>query len=112
MYKTTPYFSNTETCIIEFDSTIVNLNLIEDVEKDVEKDVERDVEKDRNKTLSKNEQIILIEIKKDAKVSAAKLSVILGINIRNTQKTLEKLKTKDIIERIGANKGGYWNIKN
>ena len=78
------------------------LSLIEDVEKDVEKE----------KTLSKNEQIILIEIKKDAKISAAKLSVILGINTRNTQKTLDRLKTKGLIERIGADKGGYWNIKN
>jgi ATP-dependent DNA helicase RecG len=80
----------------------VILSLIEDVEKDVEKE----------KTLSKNEQIILIEIKKDAKISAAKLSVILGINTRNTQKTLDRLKTKGLIERIGADKGGYWNIKN
>ena len=104
MHKTTPCFSNSETYITEFDSTIVNLSLIEDVEKDVEKD--------RNRTLSKNEQIIINEIKKDAKISAAKLSIILGINIRNTQKALDKLKTKGIIERIGANKGGYWNLKN
>ena len=35
----------------------------------------------------------------------------IGINIRNTQKTLDKLKTKGIIERIGADKGGYWKRK-
>ena len=105
-------YNNTKpTYITEFDSTIVSLSLIEDVEKDVEKDVERDVEKDRNRDLSKNEQIIVREIEKDAKISAAKLSVVLGINTRNTQKTLDKLKTKGIIERIGADKGGYWEIK-
>jgi predicted HTH transcriptional regulator len=29
-----------------------------------------------------------------------------------TQETLDRLKTKGLIERIGADKGGYWNIKN
>ncbi len=92
--------------IAEFDSTIIELPLTQDVEKDVIKDVIKDVEK----SLSKNEQIIIREIRRNAKISAARLSEILNINHRNVQKSLSKLKEKGIIVRIGPNKGGHWII--
>lgn len=97
-------YNNTKpNYITEFDSTIVSLTLNKDVNNDVNNDV--------NINLSKNEQIVIEEIRKNAKISAAKLSLVLKINTRNTQKTLERLKTKGVIERIGPNKGGYWEIK-
>lgn len=71
----------------------MSLSLIEDVEEDVE----RDVEKDRNRNLSKNEQIIVREIEKDAKISAAKLSVVLGINTRLPSTSLCFVQDKHLI---------------
>lgn len=101
--------------ITEFDSTIVNLTFSEDVNKDVIKDVEKDVNNDLTDhieiDLTLNERVAIIELRNNPKISASKLSLLLKINTRNTQKILEKLKTKGLIERIGPNKGGYWKIK-
>ena len=69
------------------------------------KDVEKDVE-----NLSKSEKLILVEIKINPKITAQKLSEKIGINVRNVQKNIQQLKNKNLIERIGPDKGGYWNI--
>jgi len=83
-----------------------------DVERDVEKDVERDVVKELEKTLTNNELLIVKEMISNPKTTSQKLSAILGINERNTQKYIEKLKKKKIVQRIGPAKGGQWIVVN
>jgi len=39
------------------------------------------------------------------------LSNIVGITADNVRVNLSKLKSKDLIERVGADKGGYWRVK-
>lgn len=43
-------------------------------------------------------------MKSNSKISAKELSIIVGISSR-------KLKEKNIIQRIGSAKGGYWEVK-
>ncbi|MBS3099311.1 putative DNA binding domain-containing protein [Candidatus Pacearchaeota archaeon] len=66
--------------------------------------------KDTVKLLSKNEQKIIIEIEKNPRITSEELSNLLDINIRNTKKNIEKLKTKGLLKRIGSAKGGYWEV--
>jgi ATP-dependent DNA helicase RecG len=63
------------------------------------KDTEKDTEK-----LSNNQTVILKEIRNNNNITVEELSVILGINLRNTKNNILKLKTKGLIERIGITK--------
>ncbi|MDR0796833.1 MAG: putative DNA binding domain-containing protein [Tannerella sp.] len=55
--------------------------------------------------------IIIDMIKNDGFVSIPELSKVLNVNHKTIKRDIEKLKTKGMIERIGANRGGYWKIK-
>jgi len=61
--------------------------------------------------LSKNQKIILDEIKKNPRITSEDLSIIIGITADNVRVNLSKLKSKNLIERIGPDKGGYWRVK-
>jgi len=43
-------------------------------------------------------------------ISASEMAEIIGITKRAVEKQLARLKEKDIIDRIGPDKGGYWKI--
>lgn len=43
-------------------------------------------------------------------ISASEMAEIIGITERAIEKQLAKLKEKDIVDRIGPDKGGYWKI--
>jgi ATP-dependent DNA helicase RecG len=43
-------------------------------------------------------------------ISASEMAKIIGITERAVEKQLAKLKEKNIIDRIGPDKGGYWKI--
>lgn len=72
-----------------------------------EKDVEKDVEK-----LSPRQREIVSFIKAEPNISAVNLAAKVGINLRNIQIHLKKLKNLKIIVRICPAKGGYWKIIN
>jgi ATP-dependent DNA helicase RecG len=78
--------------------------------KNTVKDTIRDTVKDTVKFLSKNEHKIYEIFKHNPKITSVELSEIIGINLRNTKKNIEKLKEKGLIKRIGPAKGGYWKI--
>lgn len=60
--------------------------------------------------LSKNQILIIENIKQNNKISARELSGIIGISSRKIEENIKKLKDKAILKRIGAAKGGYWQI--
>jgi ATP-dependent DNA helicase RecG len=55
---------------------------------------------------------ILDLLKKDPYITQKELGNIVGLSRRGVEKNISILKAKKIIERIGANKGGYWKIEN
>ncbi len=59
--------------------------------------------------LSDNQQKILRQIKLNNKISASKLSDIIGISKRKIEENLAKLKEQGILERIGGTRG-CWKI--
>lgn len=67
-----------------------------------------------NKTdvkMTSNRNKIISEVRNNPNITAARLSVILGISVTAVQKNIEYLKTVGRIERIGSNKSGYWKVK-
>lgn len=71
----------------------------------VENVVEDVVEK-----LSSRQLEILNMIKDNPNLSAVKISSILSINVRTIQRDLKRLKELGLISRVGADRGGKWNL--
>jgi ATP-dependent DNA helicase RecG len=49
-------------------------------------------------------------IKENNQISANQIAVLLNITERTAQRDLNKLKDKNIVKRIGPDKGGFWEI--
>jgi ATP-dependent DNA helicase RecG len=60
--------------------------------------------------LTFREQQIILLILHHPKITRTKMAQLLKINPSAVQKHLEKLKNKNIIKRIGSDKGGFWEI--
>jgi len=61
--------------------------------------------------LTENQQKILTIIAEKSRISASELAVIVGISKRKIEENISKLKSKGLLERVGADKGGYWKVK-
>jgi ATP-dependent DNA helicase RecG len=60
--------------------------------------------------LDKTSKNILDEIRKDPHITAKKLAMILDLSLRTIEKRLAKLKTDNMLKRIGSDKTGYWKL--
>lgn len=54
---------------------------------------------------------ILALIKEDNRITKKSVAQKLGIGTTTVSRYISSLKDKDIIERVGSDKGGYWKIK-
>ena len=59
--------------------------------------------------ITDNQQIIINSMKINPKVSATKLSEIVGISKRKIEENIAKLKKMGLIERVGGTRG-YWEV--
>lgn len=65
-----------------------------------------------NSGLNENEQSIIDLLRTNPNLSAKELSHNLDIPFRSVQRYISNLKDKGIIQRIGSNKTGYWEVIN
>ncbi len=79
--------------------------------KTTQKTAQKTTQKTTQKITHKTTRKIVTLIMKNPKVSRRELSQLVGISEDGVKFQLDKLKRKGIIERIGPDKGGYWNIK-
>ena len=61
--------------------------------------------------LSEKQKTIIATMLNNPTISAKELSRIIGISQRKIEENIKKLKKKEIIKRIGPDKGGYWKVK-
>jgi ATP-dependent DNA helicase RecG len=66
---------------------------------------------DINGNVSESSEKIIKIIKGNPKITTEEISSLLKLTTRAIEKNISKLKDEEIIERIGADKGGYWKIK-
>ena len=100
------YYNSVEQChingnandFIEFMLNIIDSSLIKITQKTTQK-------------LNDNQIKILKYIKEDPKITRNELASKLNISSDGVKYNLKKLIDKNIIERIGPDNGGYWNIK-
>jgi predicted HTH transcriptional regulator len=62
-------------------------------------------------TISENQNRILSLIATNSRITALELSVEVGINERNTKKSIKLLQDAGLLERKGARKNGRWIVK-
>ena len=60
--------------------------------------------------LDEKEQLVLNEIEKNQNLSAKDISELLNLPFRSVQRYISNLKDKGFVERVGANKNGYWKV--
>ena len=53
---------------------------------------------------------ILELIKANPEITIPEIAFIIGISDRSIERNLQKLQEQNILKRIGANKGGHWEI--
>ncbi len=64
-----------------------------------------------NVVLNEMEKLVLDMLKKNPYLTAVMISEMLNKSSRTIQRTIESLKNKNLIERIGEKKNGYWKVK-
>ena len=60
--------------------------------------------------MEKTREKIVQAIKNNPNVTTAELADILDISQKGVEWQLKQLKEKGILRRVGADKGGYWEI--
>ena len=96
--KSEPIFEFKRNC--EFSVAFDTINIAKDTIKDTVKDTVNGVQGKMLALLSEN-----------PRMTAKKISLELGINERNVKKNIKALKEAGLVERVGAAKGGHWEVK-
>ena len=82
------------------------VEVAENDEKSSEKDSDKSSEKDSDKSSEK----ILQLLAKTPTLSAKQLAQQLGLSSRAIEKNIAQLKADGLLKRVGAAKGGYWEV--
>ena len=62
--------------------------------------------------VGENERKILAIIAHSPQSTAREMAEVLGITLRQCERILASMKQKELIVRVGANKGGHWEVVN
>lgn len=81
-------------------------------EQDTRKSSEKGSEKSSEKGSKKTRDRIVCEMKENPSVTINELALMLSISDRAVSKHLKKLQEQGIIKRVGADRGGYWEVIN
>lgn len=91
----------------ELKNRYVHIRYNEEVAKNVTQKVTVNV----TVKVTENQKRILEEIKKNPFITQEELSNIVGITRKSINENMKKLQQNGIIERIGADRNGHWEIK-
>lgn len=83
------------------------LEVMLDTLKDIEKD---NIPNNAQQNAQQNAQEIMNEIVKNRYITIKQLSAICKLGTRTVQKIINELREQNKIKRVGANKGGYWEV--
>jgi ATP-dependent DNA helicase RecG len=81
-----------------------------DLQKDLDKNLEKDLEKFSKFQLTDSQLNILNGMIGNPKVTQKQLAAIVGINDKNIRNNIQVLKKRELVERIGPDKGGRCEV--
>lgn len=62
-------------------------------------------------SLSESQAKILAEIRNNANITIPQIAKNIGMAKSSVDYGISKLKKKNVLERVGSNKTGYWKVK-
>ncbi len=112
IFNYTPIYSKGgEPQLIERDIFQIIIPLTPEIDHDInQKTVEKGSEKGSEKSSEKSSEKIITYMKEDKDITILELSQKLKISTRAVEKHIAKLKKERKIRRVGADKGGYWEV--
>ena len=69
-----------------------------------------DLKTDLKSDLKTDEELIVKLILTNSKITISELSKSIGKGLTVTKENIKKLKNKNILQRIGSDKGGCWKV--
>ena len=102
----------TSGVMVKCNASPIYMDLLEEMRgKNVQINVHKNVQINDCEKLTKIEKEILEIIIENPEITQVNIANRLGIVTKTVQRGIATLKTKGIIERVGSNKKGYWEIK-
>ena len=83
---------------------------VENEESRVENEESKGENKESREKNEESREKILDLIKDNVFITQNKIAAATGLSIKGVEKNIKQLKLNGLIERVGANKGGYWKI--
>ena len=102
----------TSGVMVKCNASPIYMDLLEEMRgKNVQINVHKNVQINDYEKLTKIEKEILEIIIENPEITQVNIANRLGTVPKTVQRGIATLKTKGIIERVGSNKKGYWEIK-
>ena len=92
------------------DASIIGGTIGGTIEGTIEGTVEGTVEETVEETVENNSDRIIELIKEDPYITAKQIQAKIDLSRRGVEYQINNLKERNVIKRIGPNKGGYWKI--
>ena len=102
------YYDSIAECHVNGNANVFINFMLECINTALEKTIQKTTQKIK---LNDNQLMIMELIKDNPKITRNELAEKLNITSDGVKYNLKKLIDNDFIERIGADNGGYWNIK-
>lgn len=106
--KRQKYYDSTSMCHINGNANVFIDFMLMCINSSLEKTTQKTTQ---NIKLNKNQTKIIELIKENPKITRKELATILKITTDGVKYNLKRLIDYDIIERIGPDNGGYWQLK-
>ncbi|KFC07334.1 type I restriction-modification system, specificity subunit S [Trabulsiella guamensis ATCC 49490] len=98
------------TAFVEFMLSNI-IAVLKDGINDMSEEMSEKMSEKKVSYLTEQESDILRLLEGNPLLSAARIATILGVTSRTVERHLKVLQQKEKLQRVGANKGGYWQIK-
>ena len=76
-----------------------------------DKDYQETTKKTTKKATKKTTEKIVEIIKENPNISVKEMAEVVGLTTDGVQYHIRNLKAHGVIERVGPDKGGYWQVK-
>ena len=83
-----------------------------DYDEYMKKSSEKGSQKGSQKSSQKSSQKIIEMIKQNSEITTQEMADNLGITRRAVVKSIAKLQEQGVVRRVGADKGGHWEVLN
>ena len=68
------------------------------------------LQKSSTKSSTKSEEVVIAAIGDNPQTTLTDLAIVTGLSKSGVRKVIDRLRTKNLVQRVGSLKGGHWEI--